>query len=243
MIDIHSHILPGLDDGPDALIQSVQMVKHAHAQSITILFATPHSMDGVYSCTPQDILRKCASLTDKLKENQIPVRIIPGSEIRLTHDLISLYDKGSLLTLNNQGTHLLVELPPLFIVEGVSRILRQLAERGIIAIIAHPERNMSIMKNLNILSGLIYDGALMQITATSLMGGFGKRIMTICEKMIDKDVVSFIGSDIHPGRRYRMADAYKKVGEMADKNSADRIFIKNPEEILLNLAKGTNYAK
>ncbi len=243
MIDIHSHILPGIDDGPDSLSQSLRIASHAHSQGVTTLFATPHQMDGVYQAKPLDILNKCSQLTTELEKNNIPVRIMPGSEIRLTHDTVSLYDQGRLMTLNNSGTHILLELPPMFIMEGVNHIIRKLAERGVVTIIAHPERNTSIMKNLNTISKLIYEGALMQITATSLMGGFGKRTMKICEQMLDKNAVSFIGSDIHPGRSYKMRDAYNKTLKIAGRKTADTIFLKNPQEIVFFTAKGINCAE
>jgi len=243
MIDIHSHILPGIDDGPDRLSQSVNFVTQAYSQGVTAIFATPHSMDGVYQATPRDIISKCSLLTTELKKNNIPVQILPGSEIRLTHDTVSLYDQDRLMTLNNKGTHILLELPPLFITEGVLHIIRKLTQRGVVTIIAHPERNPSIIKNLNTLSKLIYEGALMQITATSLTGGFGKRAMKICEQMLDNDAVSFIGSDIHPGRSYRMLDAYNKTLKIAGEKTADTIFLKNPREIMVFAAEGMNCAE
>ena len=243
MIDIHSHILPNLDDGPDNLSLSVKIVNQAYTQGITTIFATPHSMDGVYQSTPREIISKCTLLTNELEKKNIPIRVLPGSEIRLTHDTVSLYDKARLMTLNNMEKYILLELPPIFIIDGVIHIIRQLAARGLVTIIAHPERNAAIIKNLNIISGLIYEDALMQITATSLMGGFGKRIMKISEKMIAGNAVSFIASDIHPGRKFMMQDAYKKTSEIAGKKTAEMVFLKNAEEIMLFPIKKMNYAK
>jgi len=241
MIDIHSHILPNLDDGPDSLAVSLKLAGRASSQGITAMVATPHSMDGVYQCSPGEILDKCALLEATLEKNNIPIKIMPGSEIRLTHDIVSLYDQGLLMTLNNSSTHILLELPPMFIIDGVIHIIGQLAERGVATVIAHPERNRAIMKNLNIMSRLIYAGALMQITATSLMGGFGKSVMKICHKMIEKDVVAFIGSDIHPGRKFMMLDAYQKIQRMAGEKTATKIFRQTPGEIMLPVVKGMNY--
>lgn len=243
MIDIHSHILPGLDDGPDSLSQSLRIANQAHSQGVTTIFATPHSMDGVCQSKPRDIRNKCSQLTKALEKNNIPIQILPGSEIRLTYDTVLLYDKGRLMTLNNMGKYILLELPPMFITEGVIHIIRKLAKRGVVTIIAHPERNISIMKKLNTMSELIYEGALMQITATSLIGGFGKRIMKICEKMLDKNAVSFIGSDIHPGRSYRILDAYNKTRKIAGRKTADTIFLKNPQEIVFFTTEGVTCAE
>lgn len=243
MIDIHSHILSGMDDGPDTLAGSVKIAKRAYAQGITAIFATPHSMNGVYKCPPQEIIINCALLTAELNNSNIPVHVLPGSEVHLTHDTLSLYDSGRLMTLNNMGRYILMELPSMFIIDGVIHIVRKLAERGVTTIIAHPERNPSIIKKLNIISKLIHEGALMQITATSLMGGFGKRAMKICEKMVDKSVVSFIASDIHPGRKLMMLNAYNKTCSIAGEKAAEELFQKNPEQIMLSGVKGMNYAE
>lgn len=241
MIDIHSHILPDLDDGPDTISQSLRIAKEAFFQGVQTIFATPHLMNGVFQSTPKDITAKCSLLTNELIKKNIPIQILPGSEIRLTHDTVSLFDKGRLMTLNNMDDYLLLELPPMFITEGVIHIIRQFLERGIITIIAHPERNASIIKSPNIISKLIYEGTMMQITATSLMGSFGKRTMGLCEKMIDRAAVSFIGSDIHPGRTYRMKQAYEKTCKIAGKKEAEKIFLVNPGKIMDSTEKGINY--
>ncbi len=242
MIDIHTHILPGLDDGPDCLANSLKYVKIAYDEGITTICATPHAMDAVYQCTPIQILFKCFLLTQELEKKDIPVCIRPGSEIRLTHDIISLYDKGSLMTLNNLRKHILLELPPVFIMKGVSNIITQLADRGIKVIIAHPERNATIIKNMSIVTDLISAGALMQVTATSLTGGFGKRIMKISEKMLLNNTVTFISSDFHPGRQFMMQDAYDKTREMTNTKTTERIFLHNPEKILSFTPQLMNYA-
>jgi len=232
MIDIHAHILPELDDGPTCLDHAVKYVKQAYNEGITTILATPHAMDGIYQCTPQQIISKCTLLTQELEKRNIAVNIRPGSEIHLTHDTVSLYDKGRLMTLNNLDKHILLELPPVFIVDGVIHVIKQLAERRIVSIIAHPERNVTLMKHLNIIPELLDVGALMQITAMSLMGGFGKRIRSISEKMIKNDVVRFVSSDIHPGRKYMMREAYEKISSLVDTNAAEKIFRKNPGKIL-----------
>lgn len=242
MIDIHAHILPAIDDGPTTLTQSVNIVKQAHAEGITAIFATSHSMNGVYQTTPTKIIKSCSQLTRELKNHNIPVHIRPGSEIRLTHDTVSQYDKGHLMTLNNLGRHILLELPPMFILDGVIHIIRQLAERGIVTIIAHPERNAAIKKNPDIISDLVDEGALMQITAMSVMGCFGKCSLKICKSMIENDTVTFVSSDIHPGRKFMMRDAYQSISRIAGSQIAERIFTKNPEEIMYFTPQVMNYA-
>jgi len=231
MIDIHSHILPGIDDGAKTIADSITMAQKAAAEGISSIFATPHYMDGVYNCTPSDTLALCRDLNIKINEKNIPVKILPGAEIRVNHDTVQQFDNGSLLTLNNAGEHILLELPAMFIKDGVLKIIRQLSERGVVSIIAHPERNPLILKNMDIVSDLIYGGALMQITAGSLMGDFGKIKKKAAEIMIKRESVHFLSSDNHPGRKNRMADAFKKTKKIGGKEMAEKIFLKNPEAI------------
>lgn len=243
MIDIHSHILPNLDDGPKTVNQALSTLLKAHQQGVTAIFATPHSMDGVYQTTLVDIMKYSIRLNVQLKKNNIPLKIFPGSEIRLTHDTVDLYDKHQLMTLNNSKKYILIELPPMFIIDGITRVINQLSERGLTTIIAHPERNRSILKNLNIISKLIYAGTRLQLTAESLLGGFGRQVKSVSEKMIKNDVVSFIASDSHPGRPYRMKQAFEKTTQMVGLKTAEKLFIKNPGEILQSAEKGMNYGR
>ncbi len=243
MIDIHTHILPNLDDGPINLAESVNLVREAVAEGVSAMLATPHAFNGVFHATPNEIIKKCSLLSQELRKNNIEMSIRPGSEVHLTNDTISNYDKGRVMTLNNLHSHILLELPSMFIIDGVIHIIRQFRERGITTIIAHPERNKTIRKNLHILPGMIGEGALMQITAASLMGGFGRRTMKICEKMVGDNLVSFIGSDIHPYRKFMMRKALGKVLQSAGRKSAEMIFQVNPEEIMFFTRQRTKYGK
>lgn len=232
MIDTHSHIIPAIDDGAQNLSESVKFVEIAAKQGVEIMFATPHSCDGVFYNTKQDILLACSDLTAFLKEKGIFIKILPGAEIRVNHDLIMEYDKGTLLTLNNAGTHLLIELPSMFITNAVSMMIRQLCDRGVTPIIAHAERNPMIMNKPGLASEFIYNGALIQITAGSLTGEFGKFAMQTAQTLVTMDQVFCLGSDIHPGRRYGMAKAKKKLIKMIGRSEADLITMENPFSIL-----------
>ncbi|MCP3892698.1 MAG: tyrosine protein phosphatase [Desulfobulbaceae bacterium] len=233
MIDIHAHILPNLDDGPLSLAEAVNLVREAKADGITAIFATPHAYKGVFHCTPEQILEKCSLLTEELRKQDIVMDIMPGSEVHLTNNVISHYDNGRLLTLNNLGSHILLELPEKFIFEAVTNILQDFAYRGVTVIIAHPERNTTLRKNVHLIPDMIDEGAMMQVTAASIVGGFGKKIMKITEKMIANDHVTLVGSDIHPFRDFMMRKALRKVLLTAGRKTAEEIFKRNAESILI----------
>ena len=232
MIDTHSHILPGLDDGPDNFTESVQIAKIAFSQGVRTIFATPHCCNGVYSVNKDEIIKTCANLTKRLEKEGVFVRIVPGAEIRINHDLIQEFDKGGLMTLNNAGTHILLELPSMFLIKGISLMIRQLCKRGVTPIIAHPERNPMILNWPGIAADLIYNGAAMQITAASLAGDFGKPAMRVARDMVVMRQVFSLGSDMHPGRQYRMVNARERLIKLAGQKEADLITHENPSAIL-----------
>jgi len=232
MIDTHSHILPAMDDGAADLSESIEFVKTAAAQGVDVIFATPHAFNGVFNCTKENILKACDTLTEAVRKQGILTRILPGSEIRVNHDIIMEYDKGNLLTLNNSGRWILLELPDVFMANAVCLMIRQLKKRGLSPIIAHAERNLMILNKLELINEFIYNGAVIQITAGSLTGDFGKFSMKAAKAMAIRDQVFCLGSDIHPGRKYRMADAQKKLIKLIGRAETDMITKKNPAAIL-----------
>lgn len=232
IIDIHTHILPFLDDGPKTIEQALIIASHALEEGADTIIATPHCCNGVYNISIDDIFESCHKLREALEYHGIFVDIRPGAEIRVNHDTVKKYDHGELMTLNNSERYILLELPETFLVNGVLMLLRQFVDRGIKPVIAHPERNRFILSKVNVFEQLIAEGALLQITSSSLMGDFGKPVMKLSENLIKMGVVSFIASDIHPGRKYRMKDAINKTVKMAGGVAAHRIFNEQAEKLL-----------
>jgi protein-tyrosine phosphatase len=234
MIDTHAHILPGLDDGPDTIQQAMKFVLEAARQGVKIMFATPHCHDGVYNCQKSDILAVWRIMCHEVDTAGLDVQILPGSEIRVNHDLIAQFDSGQLLTLGDTGKYLLLELPPMFMVPAMVQMVRQLRERNAVPIIAHAERNPMIMSRPEVAGELAFSGARIQITAASLTGDFGREPLDTATILARNDHVFCMGSDIHPGRKYRMDAARKKLTKIAGKSAAIKIAIENPEMILEN---------
>lgn len=236
-VDIHAHILPFVDDGPTNLEQALIIADNALEEGVNTIIATPHCYNGVYNVSTDDILKACRKFKEALEYYDIPVDIRPGAEIRLNHDTVKKYDQGLLMTLNNSDHYILIELPETFLLDGVLMLIRQFIQRGVIPIIAHPERNRFILNKINIAERLVAEGALLQITSSSLMGDFGKPVMKMSENLIKMDIVSFIASDVHPGRRYRIADAIKKLEKIAGKKATDSIINDKVEKLFSFSAK------
>lgn len=242
MIDTHAHILPGIDDGAQDVSQSLVFVKSAVKQGVEAVFATPHSFNGVYNNTKQEILSACFDLTEIINKKGISIKILPGAEVRVNHDLVKEYDNGNLLTLNNGNTHLLIELPEMFMSNAVSMMIRQLSDRGVTPIIAHAERNTMIYKNPELASEFVYSGALIQVTAGSLTGEFGKFALKTARTLVGMDQVFCLGSDIHPGRKYCMAKAEKNLIKLVGRSKAELITRENPS-VILDASGGKIYMK
>jgi len=232
MIDTHAHILPGLDDGPDTMEDALALIRTAMENGVDTLVATPHCNDGVFNCKKSHILQACQDLSRLVRERNLPVRILPGAEVRFTPDLIPDLNLGRILTLNQTGSFLLVELPPVFMPEAVVRIIRGLSNQGVIPLIAHGERNPMLAGRPELTAELVAAGVFIQITAGSLTGDFGKDAMKAAVSMIRRGQVFCIGSDIHPGRRYQMENARKKLIKIIGLDQAKKILQENPERIL-----------
>ena len=210
MIDLHCHILPGIDDGPETMEESLQMAKEAAQQGIHTIVATPHHQNGKYHNERQVILQKVHQLNEVLKEQDISIKILPGQEIRLYGEFLQDYDSGTILTKNETGKYVLVEFPSNHVPRYAEALLYDIQLKGLIPIIAHPERNAEIIERPNLLYDLVNKGALSQVTAASLTGGFGKKIKKFSMQLIEHNLTHMIASDAHntTSRSFKLREAY-----------------------------------
>ncbi|RCW77379.1 tyrosine-protein phosphatase [Saliterribacillus persicus] len=197
MIDIHCHILPGIDDGAKHTEESVRMAKAAIAQGIDTIIATPHHLNGSYTNTKQDILQMVDSLNNRLQEENIPLTVLPGQETRIYGEMIADLEVGALLPLNETSGYLFVELPSNHVPRYTKQLMFDLQMQGIKPIIVHPERNKELLENPNILFDLVRDGTLTQVTAGSVAGKFGKKIKKFSLQLIESNLTHFIATDAH----------------------------------------------
>ncbi|MDT8318575.1 MAG: CpsB/CapC family capsule biosynthesis tyrosine phosphatase [bacterium] len=197
MIDIHAHILPGIDDGPETLDEAIEIANKAFKAGTKAIVATPHTLNGLYRNDRNKVLGEVVNFRQTLKERDIPLDVLPGADIALTPELIPCLDAGELMTINDGRKYLLVELQPYYFPEKIHKIIFALKTRGITPIITHPERDALIMKNNEILAGFIERGCLSQITAMSLTGGFGNKIKMLSAELIKSGMIHIIASDCH----------------------------------------------
>jgi len=197
MIDLHAHILPGLDDGPQTLAESIKMCRIACEDGIEKIVATPHTKNGVYQNSREEILKAVTELNNNLKNLNIPIHIYPGSDIRIDTDIFDLIDDNQLLTVNDNKRYIMIEFSEYIIPPQMEEWIFKLKLKKITPIFTHPERNMIIQKDLDIAYRLVENGGLIQITAMSLTNDWGKSVKKCADELVKARLVHIIASDAH----------------------------------------------
>lgn len=213
MIDIHCHILNGIDDGARNLEDSLAMAEMAVAEGITHLLVTPHHKNGKYENVKKDIVNLTDALQKELDKRGIALTLFSGQEVRINGDLIADIEKDDILFVDEDNQYILIEFPTLTIPHYAESLFFQLQQKGITPIIVHPERNQEIINNPNVLLSYIERGALAQLTASSYVGVFGKEIAELSRKLIEANLVHILASDAHNtrGRSFHMQEAFAKM--------------------------------
>ncbi|MDR4925430.1 CpsB/CapC family capsule biosynthesis tyrosine phosphatase [Peribacillus simplex] len=213
MIDLHCHILPGVDDGSADMQESMVMAKKAVEAGITHLFATPHHFNERYVNVKDDIIDCVVKLNECLQQENIPLSVHPGQELRIHRELFVSLEKGEVLTLDNTDRYLLLELPSVHVPTYTQELIYELLLKGITPIIVHPERNKELIENHNLLFKLVQEGALTQLTSGSIIGLFGKNIKSFSKKIIEHNLAHFIATDAHDiaSRGFTLQEAYETI--------------------------------
>jgi protein-tyrosine phosphatase len=212
MIDLHCHILPNVDDGPKDLVESVEMAKEAVRQGIKTIIATPHHRNEKYENHGQTIFRRVEELNRILINEKIDLTVLPGQETRIFGEMVEGLVTGEILPLN-QGKYVLVELPSGHVPRYTGQLMFDIQLKGFVPVIVHPERNQEIMENPEVLYQLVKKGALTQVTASSVIGHFGKTIKKFTHQLLEANLTHFIASDAHntTSRGFKMVEAYSTV--------------------------------
>lgn len=197
MIDLHCHILPGLDDGARTLEESLSMTRRAVADGIQTIVATPHTLDGVHVNPVHKVSASVTRLREILAAHHMEIRLMQGADIHLCPRIMERIQKGDAGTINNTMKYILLELPVQIIPPGVKEEIFSLKMNGITPIITHPERHPAVHRDIRILYELVRMGALSQITAMSITGEFGEEVMHCAEMLLRHRLVHVIASDAH----------------------------------------------
>ncbi len=197
MTDLHSHILPGIDDGAGTMADSVDMARAAQRDGVRHIVATPHHANGVYENSRDNVLEVTDRVAGALAEAGVSVTILPGAEVHFHSGLAAGVRAGTLCTLADTGKYLLVELPVQLIPPTLREELFQLKLMGITPILAHVERNREVQQDWESLLPLLEMGVLFQCTAASLTGEFGTAIRELSIHLVRYRLIHALGTDSH----------------------------------------------
>jgi protein-tyrosine phosphatase len=228
-VDIHCHLLPGIDDGAASIEESCRMAQMAVDEGIRAIVVTPHQL-GSYRETTAEIIRcRTDLLRQRLGELGVPIDIYPGADVRVDSDLIDRLSDGTVMTLADRCKHVLLELPHDFYFP-IQKLLAQLARLGLRGVLSHPERNVGIQRDLSVVANLIQADCLMQITSGSLIGAFGSPSQKTAVEMLRQGHVHFVATDAHGAERRRpmLSAAYECVIRLMGETAARQVFFENP---------------
>ncbi|MDH4412414.1 MAG: capsular biosynthesis protein [Rhizobium sp.] len=233
MIDLHSHILFGLDDGAGELDISIEMARIAVADGITHMACTPHVQEGIYPNDTRTIRPVLETLQQALLQHDIPLKLMCGAEAHLAWDLPEKLLSGEVPTVNDTR-YLLLELPHLIVPQRLYEFVLRLKDAGFVPIIAHPERLAWIERRTDLLHEISVLGCPLQITADSLLGRFGAVAQEQANRLIETGLHLLVASDAHSprSRAPRMSSAMKLVSSRWGEMAARRLFIEVPQMIL-----------
>lgn len=196
MIDIHSHILPGIDDGAKNINMTLRMIKMAEKSGTKDIVATPHFCRG-YGETPYDEVKKLVEEFKKLtKREGLGINLHYGQEVYYSEEIINDYKSGLIGTINN-SRYMLIELPMRSFDSETLEVIYELQVTGIIPILAHPERYRPIIEKPERINKFIKEGFLFQMNAGSIEGEFGSNVKKTAEILLANNIYNFIGSDAH----------------------------------------------
>lgn len=212
MIDIHCHLLPGLDDGAQSMEEAIVMAEAAVRDGIETVIATPHHANRKYDNEAAQVIPAVGRLNQELGKRQIPLTVAAGQEIHVRFDLLDRAERGELLGLAD-SPYMLLELPDDRVPREFSEWIHELRLIGVTPVIAHPERNIEIIRNPELLAEWVRLGALSQVTSHAVTGRFGSRMQKVTLDLCRRNLVHFCASDAHNTRNrpFALREAYEVI--------------------------------
>ena len=233
IIDLHSHILPGIDDGASDFDASIKLIKELVSSGVTDIFATPHYVDETVYVSPKiNNVSLLEQLRERISVEGINVKLHLGNEIYISRELLNLLNDGIISTLMD-SQYLLVELPMDGDFPGYRDILLELIRAGYHVVLAHPERYSSFQKDFSLIVDLHNMGVLFQCNFGSIVGQYGKSAKKTLINMLKQNMVFGFGSDIHhPRGEFFVRNAVNELSKYCSKQKIEEMLILNPQKIL-----------
>lgn len=232
LIDLHAHILPGLDDGAKTFNEAIEIVQKEASEGVKKIVTLCHYEPLDNQPSKNEIYEVFLRLRKYLEEYSIPIEIFPASEAYFESNIVNNFKNGKLLTIADRRKHFFLELPLRTFPQIIYKVIFECKTIGLTPIIPHPERHPELMNNLEKIADLIERGALIQISADSLLGFFGRKIKKTAREIILSGQAHVLASDIH--RKLwnpSLALAYEEARALIG-NEAEKLVKNNPQKII-----------
>lgn len=243
MIDFHSHIIPGVDDGSKSIEETINLLIEAKNAGFASIVSTSHFMEEYYEVNVSERRVWINAIQDVLRQKGIDISLYLGNEIYITPNIINLLETGKATTINGTN-YILFELPLSTEKEPMNLydIVYEMQEKKLIPILAHPERYVCVHKNPEIIYDLIQKGVLMQANYGSIIGQYGEKTQIMVQKLFTHNMIHFLGTDVHKQNTIypKIPVALKQIGELIGNEKLEEITTINPELVLQN--KKIDYA-
>jgi protein-tyrosine phosphatase len=227
--DLHVHLLPGVDDGPATMAESLEMCRMMVAEGVRVAATSPHQSHTWPDNTADRIRRVTGELRAALADAGVPLEVHPGADIRVDSDFMARWNAGQFVSVADRGRYVLLELPDNILIP-LGDLSFQLRVRKVRPILTHPERCEPLQRDWSVLREWVEQGLALQITTGSLLGEFGEKARRTGEAMIDAGLAAILASDAHgPARRKpNHRAAFELVSRRWGPDAARRLMIDNP---------------
>lgn len=232
MRDIHSHILYGIDDGSRSIEESIEILDEMYNEGVTDIILTPHYIyKSKYNCNNENKIE----LLKELQRNYSKINLYLGNEVYINDNILDLIKNKEIMTLNN-SRYLLIELPMENKIKDLENIIFELVRNNIIPIIAHPERYIYVQKNIDYFDNMLDMGVLLQGNYESLFNKYGNTCNKTLKKLLKKNSITFLGSDIHHKNHNSNIDKLNKklYKIIKDENTINNLIDTNIKKVIEN---------
>jgi protein-tyrosine phosphatase len=231
IVDIHSHIIPGIDDGSKSMEMTLEMIKNAQKEGTKEIVATPHYLLEYGETTIEEVKEYVKKINSILENEKIDVKVYSGQEVYYNEKIIEDYIEGNIGTIND-SRYMLIEFSMHKFDKNIFDILYELQVRGIVPIIAHPERYKPIIEKTSLINDFVNEGYLFQVNSGSIEGKFGEKVKKTANILLDSNIYNFIGSDAHNVKNRNTG--LKNALVLVSQNINNDIFKDSSEKLLNN---------
>lgn len=235
MIDFHSHILPNIDDGSRSIEETFNLIKEAEEVGFEAIVSTSHYLEGYYETDTPEREVWLGAIYNNLKSKNTKIKLHIGNEIYLSENIIKLLEEGKASTINNT-CYVLFELPMNSEPLNLYNLVYQLIQNKLVPVLAHPERYSYMQKEPELIYDLIRKGVLMQCNYGSIIGQYGPNAQIIVKKLLENNMVHFLGSDVHRENTVYplIPEMLKQIEIITGKEKLEKLTTINPKLALQN---------